>query len=372
MIPNSQVKSRYLSTSIIIGCSSLAGLYNIIDSEVATETVKFALDSGFTMFDTAPHYGCGLGETRLGNAIQHYYASTNMVAATEKSQLKIWTKVGRLMISKDTWENNSTNLETDNGNIPGSSTCVFPEAPTNVIPVFDYSANGARKSYEDSLQRLKLDRIHGLRIHDSETETHILTALGLNGISIQESQISHDDKDKGGLQELVQLRNDGYIQDVSFGLNDVNIALRIVKDAPLDSIDSILIAGCWNLLDHSSNFQLLLSECKTKRIKIHNAGIFASGLLAGGSTYKYSPATTREIDKRQQWLNLCQKYDIPLPAIALKFSLINEDIDAIVVGVKHPSEVRDIINWFHMDIPMAIFHEAQMLGLLALNVVLSH
>lgn len=345
-----------LKSNLILGCSSLAGLYTSTTEETAEETVRAAINAGFLLFDTAPHYGCGLGEERLGTAIR------NNCTIEKQREIKIWSKVGRIMIpiteSNMSLEAKIGGHEVDTGNIPGSKNCVFPDAPRNVIPVFDYSSNGVTRSYADSMKRMGFESLHGLRIHDCETEETIAAVLG----------DADNASNPGGLSALVQMRLHGKICDVSLGVKDAASALAVLRGAPTGSFNSIMIAGCWNLLEHSSTCLELLLECQRRSIPVHNCGVFASGLLVGGSTYRYAEASVEEKQRTAIWTALCEEYGVPLPAVALKFSLLPSIVEASAVGVKSPSEVAELVEWFQYPVPYALLHDAKRRGLIAPHV----
>jgi D-threo-aldose 1-dehydrogenase len=334
-----------LESNLILGCSSLAGLYTSTTEETAEETVLAAINAGFLLFDTAPHYGCGLGEERLGRAIK------NSCTLEKLRNIKIWSKVGRLMIPIT---ESNRGREIDTGNIPGSKNCAFPDAPRNVIPVFDYSSDGVIRSYADSMKRMGFESLHGLRIHDCENEESIAAVLGDAGNTLN----------SGGLSALVEMRLNAKIRDVSLGVKDAASALAVLRGAPTGSFDSIMIAGCWNLLEHSSTCLELLLECQRRSIPVHNCGVFASGLLVGGSTYRYAEASVEEKQRTAIWTALCEEYGVPLPAVALKFSLLPSIVEASAVGVKSPSEVSQLVEWFSHPVPYALLLEAKRRGLI--------
>ena len=323
---------------LILGASPLAGIYRGVDASEAAATVRAALDVGFTRFDTAPHYGLGLSETRLGEALRTH----------AKKAVKVYTKVGRVMKPMDEVTESERESVVEWGNVPGNDGCIFPDAPRDVLPVLDYSANGFVRSHADSLNRLGIDRIEGLRIHDAETPERFEAATT-----------------GGGVRALTALRDAGTISEVSLGMNDASYVLRMIRENPPGTFDSVMMAGSWNLLDQDG-LEVLL-ECQARNIKVHNAGVFASGVLVGGSHYKYGPAPD-EIKRRiEKWNVLARAYDIPLPAIALAFALAPEVVDSCAVGVKSPDEVAQSVAWLAdaARVPRQLWLDAFSQGLLA-------
>ena len=235
---------------LILGCSPLAGIYASSTPERATETVRAALDAGITRFDTAPHYGLGLSERRLGDALRE--------CGADMSKTRVYTKVGRVMKPKDEVTASEKESVVEWGNVPGDPGCIFPDAPVDVLPVLDYTGPGFRRSHADSLARLRLTSVDGLRIHDAEDEARYAQANA-----------------GGGVAELVKLRDEGAINEVSLGMNDATFVRRMLEDNPPNTFDSVMMAGAWNLLDQDG-WDVLL-ECERRGVAVHNAGIFASG-----------------------------------------------------------------------------------------------
>jgi len=337
--------TRSISTDLIIGCSPLAGLYSYVDDNTSLNTIKSALELGCEVFDTAPHYGCGLSEQRLGLALREccHFSS---------AEYRIYTKVGRVMIPK---EENPQELEIDINNIPQTENCLFQNVIENVIPYYNYTTDGVLRSYQDSMRRLGTSNIYGLRLHDCENEHHFQTATSATN---------------GGLGALLQLREEGLIEDVSLGMNSAQYALKLIRAAPHGGINSVMIAGCWNLLDHDITAITLLLECQARGIKVHNAGIFCSGLLAGGNTYKYREVPSEILDRTQRWRELAERFHVALPAVAISFALSPEVVTAISVGVKSSEEVEQAVRWFHTKVPSEIWSIARAEGLLANHVII--
>ena len=257
---------------IILGCSGLAGMFDPIKDEQAEATVVKAIELGVRNFDTAPHYGLGLSEERLGAALGRF-AVTGAKGYTGLPPIKIWTKVGRVIKLKT--KVNKGKDEVEEANLAGAPTCLFPDTPTDRAPVLDYTAKGVVTSHADSLRRLSLGgvkvELHGIRLHDAETPSRIDDTL----------------KAGGAIDGMVALKKAGSVQDVGLGMNNPRYIMQILREAP-GTIDTVMMAGSWNLLN-TSGYEVLM-ECQKQGIEVHNAGIFASGLLVGGSTLDYAPA----------------------------------------------------------------------------------
>jgi D-threo-aldose 1-dehydrogenase len=303
--------SKKFRDRITLGCSGLAGLYTSIGDEEATRIIEYALNLGITCFDTAPHYGMGLSETRIG-AYSHKIPS-------------IITKVGRIVVPLS---EALLSTRIDQGNIPGS-TSVFPESIVNAC-IFDYTRQGFQTSYDDSCRRLKTSQLFGIRVHDCESDLHVNELL---------------DPDTGGIQLLREWRTSGAVQDISLGMNDPHFTMKILQASPPHTFDSILIAGSWNLLDQSA--LPLLNECRRRNIKVHNAGVFCSGLLVGGSHYKYSDCSESSsvLTQLAQWKELCSKHQVTIPVAAIAFAFGSLALDSVVFGVSKVSELEQIVQW---------------------------
>ena len=328
---------------LILGCSPLAGIYASSTPERATETVRAALDAGFTRFDTAPHYGLGLSERRLGDALRE--------CGADMSKTRVYTKVGRVMKPKDEVTASEKESVVEWGNVPGDPGCIFPDAPDDVLPVLDYTGPGFRRSHADSLARLGVESVDGLRIHDAEDEARYAQANA-----------------GGGVAELVKLRDDGSIREVSLGMNDASFVRRMLEDNPPGTFDSVMMAGSWNLLDQDG--EDVLAECERRGVAVHNAGIFASGLLVGGSHYKYAPAPPDIVERTERWRALASKHGVPLPAVAIAFACAPRVVTGCAVGVKSPEEVAQSVAWLAdaNAVPTRLWVDAKELGLLAPDV----
>jgi D-threo-aldose 1-dehydrogenase len=337
--------SDSLSSTLILGCSSLAGLYQPIGEENSLSVIQSAIELGFTSFDTAPHYALGLGEERLGRGLRGQNTSSS----------KVYTKAGRLILDQNDVD---STMRIEHDNVPGSPNCIFPESPLNRVPVRNYTYQGIMKSYEDSLKRLGLNQgIFGLRIHDCEDEVSLHEVLN------------------GGLAALIELKNNKMIIEVSFGLNSPQVALLLLKEAKSQNlkVDSIMIAGSYNLLDHDIDSIKLFYFCQVEKIEIHNAGIYCSGILAGSHYYKYDIAPSDKLESLRQWKTLCDEYNFSVKEVALAFSLMPAVVSKVAVGVKSREEVEELVqNYQRLEIIAAsnIFKEAKKRRLLASHVII--
>jgi len=329
-------KTVLLKEDVIIGCSSLAGMYQPIGEPVAMETIEAALDAGFVDYDTAPHYGLGLSEQRMGKGLK--------VHAKERPY-RVWTKTGRIMKNMSDVKRGDV---IEHGNIPGTPGCIFVEADLNLRPVLDYTAIGMHLSYGDSKKRIGLD-IHGLRIHDADDAERLAQTLA---------------QPDGGILGMVELRRRGLIKEVSLGMNEPAAILKVIRAFPPGTLDSVMVAGAWNLIDQDA--AELLLECQIRGIRVHNAGIFASGLLVGGSTYKYGPPPPEVLRKTQAWRELCAEHNVALPVAAFAFASLLQVIQKVAVGVKSPKEVEQAAQWITAtrDVPVQLWRDAKKRGLL--------
>lgn len=320
---------------VVLGCSGLAGLYRHVDEEEATLIVQLALRLGISTFDTAPHYGLGLSETRIGSVLR---------ALVESRRIRLITKVGRVVMPL------SETLNLEEWMVDGDNSLAFPDADPRMRGVFNYSASGVYASYQQSLTRLNVSSssIHSLRVHDCESEERI-------------NQLLHPES--GGMWELVRMRADGVIQEIGLGMNDAKSCLRILNAVPAGTIDSVLIAGVWNLIDQDG--LPLLNECRVRGIPVFIAGVFCSGLLVGGDHYKYEPATDDVRALAAQWAVLAKVACVPLPVLAIAFARAHVAVHSIVLGVSSVGELEEIACWLGQvpDLRL-IWEQAAVLGLL--------
>ncbi|WP_433664853.1 aldo/keto reductase [Nocardia sp. CA-128927] len=293
---------------IILGGAGYAGLFRAVDEEDAQAGIAAAWDAGIRAFDTAPHYGAGLSEERLGRFLR------------SRSEYTLSTKVGRLLYD-DPFASDGTHD--------------FYGAPKRSRRR-DYSAVGVRRSLEDSLERLGLDRVDLLLIHDPD---------------------DHQDETLAeAVPELTRMRDAGIVSGIGVGVNDVDVALRFVRET---TIDHVMIAGRYTLLDRRAEAELL-PECARRGIRVLVAGVLNSGILADPlhrATFDYQPAQRDIIERTQAMERICAKYDVPLRAAALQFARRNPAIAATVIGAGTETEVADTIAMLNTSVPEDLWHE---------------
>ena len=297
-----------------IGTAALGNLYAPVPDEQAEAAVRTALDGGITYFDTAPFYGFGLAERRLGQALGD-------------ADVLISTKVGRLL-----------DPIADGRGLRHGYADADPFEPR-----FDYSANAIHRSFESSLSRLKRDRVNVLLAHDLGRLTHG-----------DEHPRHLKDFLEGGYRAMRDLKDAGAIDAIGIGVNEIAICLELVERVELDVI---LLAGRYTLLDRSAAEQLL-PECERRGIRLiaggpYNSGILARDDLSDADTlhYDYARAPADLIARAKRLAELCAQYGVALPAAALQFPSRDPRVATVLAGVANAQEVRDLIARTGTEIP---------------------
>ena len=298
-------------TRLGLGCAALGGLYGDIPDEQAVQVVHRAFDLGLNLLDTAPLYGAGKSEKRLGLALKGVPRENYVLAS----------KVGRILVPTD-GENNEQGIF-DN--------------PPPFKPVFDFSYDGVMRSFEDSLERLGVDRIDILHIHDPDDHW--------------EEAIS------GAYPALERLRNEGAISAISAGMNQWEMLARFARAG---DFDCFLLAGRYSLLDQSS-LDELLPLCVEKNIGIMAGGTYNSGILAKGAqpgaTYNYSEAPPEIMAKAKGLEEAALRHQVDLKAAASQFVFAHPAITCIIPGTRQPDRVSENFNLLKEDIPTEFWDE---------------
>jgi D-threo-aldose 1-dehydrogenase len=294
--------------SLVFGGAPIAGLYAPVSDEAAAATLQAAWDAGIRAFDTAPHYGAGLSERRIGE----------FLAGRPRAKFVVSTKVGRRLVPTT-------------GPVDGAEQ--FYETPA-LSRVRDYSADGALRSLEDSLRRLRLGRADIALIHDPDD--HLAEALD------------------GAYPALARLRADGTVGAIGVGVNSVSVAEWFVARCDLDCV---LVAGRYTLLDDSAAASLF-PLCLARGVAVLAAGVFNSGILADpadGARYDYTPAAPAVLAHARRIAEICARYDVPVAAAALRYVLRHPAVTAAVVGARTPEEIRADAAYLGLPIPDALW-----------------
>jgi D-threo-aldose 1-dehydrogenase len=307
------------------GAGGIGNLYAAMSDEAARETIEAALAAGLAYFDTAPHYGFGLSETRLGAALP--------------ADVKVSTKVGRLLRPAP---------EAD----PAAERHGFVAAAP-FEPVFDYSYDGVMRSFEASLRRLKRDHIDVLLAHDLGQRTH-----GADD-AMRRRQFFD-----GGYKAMRALRDSGAVDAIGLGVNEWEIC-----DAALDEgdFDVFLLAGRYTLLEQTA-LDRFLPRCAARDVSIIVGGPFNSGVLVEGvkpgAHYNYGPASAEVLRRVQRLEAVCEAHATPLAAAALQFPLAHPQVVSVIPGLSSPEQVRQALAWAAHPIPDALWDALRGEGLL--------
>jgi D-threo-aldose 1-dehydrogenase len=304
-----------------IGAAQLGNLYRETSDEEAAQAVDAAWAAGVRYYDTAPHYGLGLSERRLGAAL----------AGRRREELLVSTKAGRLLVpSPDT---------ADRFDDQGFA------VPASVRRVWDFSADGIRRSLEGSLERLGLDRVDIVYLHDPDD--HWREASG------------------SGIAALVDLRDQGVIDAIGVGMNQSAMPAEFVRR---HDIDLVMLAGRYTLLDQTA-LDDLLPLAAERGVRIVAAGVYNSGLLserrpAAGATYDYRPASPELVDRARRLAAVCEAHGVDLPTAAIHFPLRHRAVASVVVGARTAGQVRVNVDRMATPIPNDLWAELESSGLI--------
>jgi D-threo-aldose 1-dehydrogenase len=302
-------------TQLGLGCAPLAGLFEPVSGDAARAVVDRAWDEGVRTFDTAPLYGSGLSERRVGAALRE----------RPRDEFVLSTKVGRLLQAG------------------GEPDHLFPQGE-RAAAVFDFSADAIARSLEQSLERLGLDRIDIALIHDPDE--HLDEAISVS------------------YPVLERMRAEGTIGAVGFGMNHPGPLARVVAET---DVDCVLLAGRYTLLDTAA-LEALLPACERRAVSVIAGGVLNSGVLAGPggrSTFDYAPASSSVVERVRRMAAICDAFDVPLAAAALQFPLAHPAVAAIVVGCRSADEFSLDARLLERSIPQELWAELVRAGLLS-------
>lgn len=312
------MSARLKLSPLGFGTMAVGGQYSDVTDEQATETIQAAIASGITFFDTAPQYGCGLAEERLGRAI----------AGVPRERLTIASKVGKRIVPVGSGGQRQREI-------------FFPGGHDAEM-VFDYSYDGTLAIIEGSLKRLGTDRIDLVLIHDVIRHFH-----GEEGVHEVATEAIN-----GAVRALHRLRDEGTVGGIGTGLKDVDIAARFIEEA---DIDAVLVPGRMTLLDQSALTEGLIDLCDKHGTAYIAAAPFDSGILATGptpgTTYGYRPPSPEIVARVEAIQAVCAAHDVPLAAAALQYPGRFPAVASVLCGMRTPTEVRSNTGLMQRAIP---------------------
>jgi D-threo-aldose 1-dehydrogenase len=313
-------------TRLGFGGAPLGNMHRILSDDEAQAAVEAAWNADLRYFDTAPLYGHGLSETRIGRAL----------AGRPRDDFLISTKVGR-------------RLEPC---APGEEGAGIYKGVPQVRARFDYTGDGVLRSLEASLQRLGLDRVDILYVHDLELRTH--------GSDAAYRARWRELTDGGGWRALANLRAAGAIGALGLGVNETAACERFL--AELDP-DLFLLAGRYTLLEQAP-LGHLLPACEARGVGIVIGGPFNSGVLAQrGGSYDYAAAPKGVLAKVERLAAACARYGVPLPAAALQFAAAHPAVVSVIPGAQSAAEVDANVALMDVAIPSGLWTELKEAGL---------
>lgn len=296
-----------------LGAANLGNLHRAIDDPTAYGIVEAAWDQGVRYYDTAPHYGLGLSERRLGAAL----------AGRDRDSYVLSTKVGRLL--------------EPNPHPTGSDRAHLFEVPDDLHRVLDYSGDGVRRSLEASLTRLGLDRVDVVYVHDPDD--HVDAAIA------------------GAVPALAALRDEGVIGAVGVGMNQWQAPLRFVEES---DIDVVMLAGRWTLLDRSG--QPLLDRCLERGVAVVVAAPFNSGVLATDNPpddahFDYTRVPREQLVRARELAAAAVGDGTHLLHAALQFPLRHPAVAAVVAGASSPAQASSMVMGMKNAVPQRFWDE---------------
>ena len=303
-----KVRDALLGGPLGFGTAPLGNMFRDIPEKEALDTLSEAWTAGTRFFDTAPFYGAGLAEIRLGKELSKH----------ERDEYVLSTKVGRLISDEIV----SAPQEF------GEKGTLFQHGRKNRVD-HDYSGDGGKRSIEGSLERMGVDRIDFVWIHDIASDFH-----GDDWIAMFET--AH----RGAMPALDSLRDQGVIKGWGIGVNRVE-AVELLLGLTDVKPDATLLAGRYTLLDHELALQRLMPTAAERGFDIVVGGPYSSGILAGGQTFEYGEASPQILEKVGRIKQLADRYHVPIKAAAIQFILANPAAAAVVAGASRPGRIAE-------------------------------
>jgi D-threo-aldose 1-dehydrogenase len=319
-------------TELGLGGTPFGNMYRPMDVKGVAATVAAAVDAGVRYFDTAPVYGFGLSEMRLGEGIQ----------PLKRADIVVSSKVGYSLVPID----------------PSELKPQLWADPPAMRADFDYSRDAVLRGIEASLTRLKTPYIDMLAIHDPDEAVDV--GAGVDPFSKSHFKSAMD----GAFRAIAELRSQGVIKAIGVGINQWQM---LCDFAEAGDFDYFLLAGRYTLLDQES-MERLLPLCEKRSISLIVGGPYNSGILATGAiaaaTYDYRPASDAIKRKVRAIEAVCRRYAVPLQAAALQFPLLNPLVASIIPGARSVEEVRANAAYLRHPIHLDFWLELKSEGLI--------
>lgn len=308
-------------TSLGFGAAVIAGLHRWVDEETALEAVNTAWDLGIRYYDTAPHYGIGLSERRLGKAL----------AARPRAEYTISTKVGRVLVPSPELAD-----QRDTGGF---------DVPADFRREWDFSADGVHRSLESSLDRLGTDRVDIVFMHDPDD--HWEQAVG------------------EAYPALHELRAQGVVTSIGAGMNQWEMLERFVRET---EVDTLMLAGRYTLLEQTA-VDTFLPLCVDRKVSIMAAGVFNSGLLAvdrppAEAKYNYETAPSDLHARALRIGEVCARHGVSVPQAAMAFVAAHPAVASVVVGARDAAQITRNAELFAQPVPAELWPDLVESGLL--------
>lgn len=314
------------------GGAPIGNLYAGVEEQDALASVRHALQQGVRHFDTAPYYGYGLSESRLGAAL----------SGVPRNDYSLSTKVGRLLLDAD-----DRAPATDDG-----------FAVRGRRAVFDYSRDGILRSVESSLRRLGTDHVEILLLHDIGALTH-----GANHASVLRQALDE------ALPAMAELRSQGVCGAIGLGVNEQDVCLQVMPEFPLDVV---MLAGRHTLFEQRDSAELM-ALAERQGVAVMAAGPYNSGLLGAdggpGATYNYAPADAATRARAQRYYDVCAHFGASVGAAALQFPLGHPAVATVVCGLRSAAEVDSAVQRMHAPLPPSLWPALRQAGLIDADAV---
>ncbi|MGW4745027.1 aldo/keto reductase [Streptomyces sp. NPDC004290] len=321
------------------GTAPLGNMFRAIPEDEALATVEAAWDQGIRLYDSAPFYGAGLAEERLGRVL----------AGKPRDAYVLSTKVGRVVL--DEHETAARDLGEKGG--------LFEHGNPNRL-VHSWTAEATERSIEDSLERLGTDRLDIVWVHDIAQDFHGDLWLG-----------KFEEARTGAFRVLSRLRDEGVIKAWGLGVNRTEpIELTLALDEPRP--DGFLLAGRYTLLDHEHALERLLPMAREQGVDMVVGGPYSSGILAGGTHFEYQQAPPEVIERVGRLKALAGRHGVGIKAAALQFSLAHPVSAAVIPGATRPSRIAEDVAALDEQVPAAFWHDLRAAALVSPAAPLPH